>query len=230
MTEQTVDKSQRRDLSKTWIAGLPVYMVIGMVILNLLLEHLDNTTELLPSHDSANTAMFVIAGACSVVGILFAVWVWHAINIWRLVMAAFGCAMIGFLFAFLLLAHGIDLWFAWRDFPTAQTRMYSAEIPISRAYATHGKSASFNIQTMPLWSNMDITEHDYRFMQEHRWQADIKRDPDEIPSKGYFCARVTIQANAHALRVLHAGSTKLPESTVYVCQSTGTMIRVLPAR
>ena len=230
MTEQLADKTESKNLSKTWVAGLPFYMVFGMVILNALLGWLDNTTELIPSHDSANTTTFIISGACSVFGIVFAIWVWRSLSIWRLVMASFGCAVIGFLFAFLLLAHGMDLWFAWRDFPKPQTRTYSAEIPISRAYATHGKNASFNIQTMPLWSNMDITEHDYRFMQAHRSPADTKQDPDEIPSKGYFCARVTIQANTHAVRVLHAGSTKLPENTVYVCQSTGTMIRVLPAR
>lgn len=226
MTEQTVDKSERKDLSKTWVAALPFYTAIGAVMLNLLLDRLDNTTELVPTHDSASTATFVIAGLCSVLGIVFAVWVWRSLSIWRLVMAAFGCAAASFLLGFLLLAHGMDFWFAWRDFPAGQTRTYSAEIPISRAYATHGKSASFNIQTMPLWSNMDITEQDYRFMQAHRWPADTKRDPDEIPSKGYFCARVTVQATGHAMRVLHAGSTTLPENTVYVCQSTGTMIRL----
>lgn len=54
-------------------------------------------------------------------------------------------------------------------------------------------------------------------MLAHRSPEDHGRNPDEISSHGFFCARVTLQQSGDALRVLNAGSQKLPAGTVVVC-------------
>jgi hypothetical protein len=117
-------------------------------------------------------------------------------------------------------SHTASIVEGFHDFPPDQTRTSSALLLISRAYQTHGKSRSWNIQTTPIWSNLDITEDDYDFMLAHRRVGDDPRDPDEISSRGYFCARVTIQQSANALRIMHAGSHKLPKGSVIICPSS----------
>ena len=66
---------------------------------------------------------------------------------------------------------------------------------------------------MPIWSNIDITQSDYNFMLGHRSPDDNGRDEDEIRSNGYFCAKATLQQPGEALRVLHAGTYKLPQGS-----------------
>jgi hypothetical protein len=70
---------------------------------------------------------------------------------------------------------------------------------------------------MPIWSNLEITRADYEFMLANRRPGDKGKNPDEISSKGYFCARVTLEQAGDALRVLHAGNRTLPQGTVMVC-------------
>jgi hypothetical protein len=103
------------------------------------------------------------------------------------------------------------------DFPPEHTRSFPALLKISRAYQTHGKGRSWNIQTTPIWTNLDITETDYDFIASHRRPGDAGRDPDEISSRGYFCAKVTLQRAGEAMRIMHAGTRKLPTGTVVVC-------------
>jgi hypothetical protein len=69
---------------------------------------------------------------------------------------------------------------------------------------------------------MEVTESDYQFMLSHRRPGDTLHNPDEISSKGHFCAKVTLQESDRALRVLHAGSRKLPPGTVIFCPWVGS--------
>ena len=91
-----------------------------------------------------------------------------------------------------------------------------------------GRGRSWNIQTTPIWSNLDITQADYEFMRTHRRPGDLSTDPDEIPSKGYFCAKVTLQQADEALRVLNAGTYKLPLGTIGICSLLRTEQPTLP--
>jgi len=109
------------------------------------------------------------------------------------------------------------------DFPPSKTRSFDSAVWIWRAYQTHGKGGNWNIQTTPLWSNLDITESDYKFMVTHRPPEDNLGNPDEISSKGYFCARVQLQQAGNAIRIMHAGSQTLPEGTVEVCPTSGAI-------
>jgi hypothetical protein len=70
---------------------------------------------------------------------------------------------------------------------------------------------------MPLWSNLSISELDYDYMRGHRAPWDKGTNPDEISSRGYFCAKVTLQRSGNAVRVLHAGNGVLPAGTVREC-------------
>jgi hypothetical protein len=105
----------------------------------------------------------------------------------------------------------------WRDFPAATSHTREGLIPISRAYQTHGKGSSQSIQTMPIWSDLEITEEDFAFMKSNRSPSDPGRNPDEISSRGYFCAKVMVEQSGEALRILHAGSQKLTKGTVVIC-------------
>ena len=88
---------------------------------------------------------------------------------------------------------------------------------ISRAYQTHGKGTYWHIQTQPFWTDLNIEKSDYLFMQDHRSPGDPGRDPDEISSRGYFCARLTIEQANHAVRIMHAGQGMLPLGSILVC-------------
>jgi hypothetical protein len=127
---------------------------------------------------------------------------------------------MGFLGAFSLSSQIANLVEMRIDFPPGKSRTYPALLVIWRAYRTQGKGQSWNIQTAPIWSNLDVTRSDYEFMLAHRGPKDQGRNPDEISSHGFFCARVMVQQSGSAFRVLNAGSQKLPAGTVIVCPTT----------
>jgi hypothetical protein len=141
---------------------------------------------------------------------------------WRRTGIACSLVLVGFLTVFLVSFRSADIIEGYIDFPAAKTTTYPGLLIIWRAYRTHGKGGSWNIQTTPLSSNLDITPEDYQFMLTHRSPEDHGRDPDEISSHGFFCAHVTLQRSANALRVLNAGSQKLAAGTVVVCPKDGS--------
>ena len=195
-----------------WFIGSGILLLLYVV-----LGWFDNTTELVPAHQDVETATFCIAGMAGIVFAGAAIYLSKTWAFWR---------RIGFAFAFLLLGTLLGFMAGYRtanivegliDFPPAKTRSYTALLLISRAYQTHGKGESWNIQTTPIWSNLDITKDDYNFMLAHRRPGDQSQNPDEISSKGYFCAQVTVEQSGNALRVMNAGSHKLPKGTVIEC-------------
>jgi hypothetical protein len=145
-------------------------------------------------------------------------------TVWQRARLAVVLGLMGFLSVTLTSTRIAEIVEQLIDFPPSQTRTYSTLLLISRAYQTHGKGRSWNIQTTPIWSTLQITEDDYRFMLAHRRVEDNSGNPDEISSNGYFCAQVTVEQSGNALRVLHAGSHELPKGTVVICpaSSSGT--------
>ena len=105
----------------------------------------------------------------------------------------------------------------WLDFPPGQTHTRQVLFSISRAYQTHGKGSSQYIRTTRIRPILEISHADFVFMQNNRLASDGGHNPDEISSQGYFCANLTIEQTDKALRILHAGSQKLPEGTVVLC-------------
>ncbi|MGF7181486.1 hypothetical protein HDF11_003004 [Tunturiibacter psychrotolerans] len=202
--------------------GLIACFVVSLVLLAMggILGWFDRTTELTPSHDEVLQFCFIIGGLGGLVCGGLSIRESRGMAAWRRV--AIGCclAVVGFLAVFLLSSRSADLITARLDFPAAKTRTYPGLLIIWRAYQTHGKGRSWNIQTTPIWSNLDVTQADYEFMLAHRSPQDQGRNPDEISSHGFFCARVTLQQSGDALRVLNAGNQKLPAGTVVVCPTT----------
>lgn len=201
------------------------FIVLGSVmLLGVVLGWFDNTTELRPGHDGVQLACFAIAGLSAFVagalGIRASKGI-TGITVWRRAGLAFGFSLLGFLGVFLVSSRTASIVEGLIDFPPGETKSYEKLLLISRAYQTHGKGRSWNIQTTPIWSNLDITEDDYEFMLTHRRVGDSARDPDEIRSNGYFCVHVTMQESGNALRVLHAGSRTLPKGSVVICPANG---------
>jgi hypothetical protein len=188
--------------------GLALYLILGLF---------DTTTGLTPNHVSAYNACFLVSGICGLLAAALILRARNGISTVKRIWAAFCFMLIGMVLGFMLSYRTTDILAGWIDFPTSRTVTRSALIQISRAYRTHGRRSSWNIQTMPYWSNLDIRESDYTFMLAHRSPTDTGHDPDEIGSRGYFCAKVTLQQAGDNLRILHAGSQTLPAGTVGVC-------------
>ena len=197
-----------------WLVGIGCLWVLYLV-----LGWFDNTTELSPSHDGVLLACFAIAGVSGLASGIVGTRNSKNMTVWRRAALVFGLSMLGFLSVAMVSIRTATIVEGLIDFPPDKTKTYTTLILISRAYQTHGKGRSWNIQTTPIWSDLEITKEDYEFMRTHRRIGDNTTDPDEISSKGYFCAHVRIQQSGNALRVLHAGSLKLPKGSVVICAS-----------
>lgn len=199
--------------------GLVACFIAPLVLLLLYvpLGWFDKTTELTPRHDDVLQYCFIIAIVggllCSGLSFLQS----RGMATWRRIWIACSLLLVGFSAVFLVIGRSSEIIEGRIDFPPGKTRTYPGLLVIWRAYRTHGKGRSWSIQTTPIWSNLDVTKTDYEFMLAHRGPGDHGSNPDEISSHGFFCAQVTIQQSGNALRVMHAGSQKLPAGTVIVC-------------
>lgn len=202
-------------LGAIWLISL-----FGVLLASYGIGWFDRSTELTPSHGDVMSMCFLGGALVGVVSAGVAVWQSAKLPIFRRVVAAFLFALIGFMGVFLFLSETANIIEGIIDFPPGKTQSSREHLLISRAYQTHEKGRSWNIQTMPIWSNLDITQDDYKFMLAHRRPGDDGRDPDEISSDGYFCARVTIQVSGDAIRVMHAGRHTLPKGTVVLCPTS----------
>ena len=184
----------------------------------------DTYTEITPSHDNVLNACFGSGGVGALVLMSVAVFGRQSLGVWQRIYLAIALAVLGFLSVFLLSSRIATLTENHLDFPSAHIHTFSGFLLVNRAYRTHGKGQSWNIQTTPIWSNLDITPSDYGFMLNHRRPGDPGRDGDEIFSRGYFCAHVFMQQSGKAVRVLNAGSRKLPKGTVVICPANGIFL------
>ena len=207
-------QSQKKRWEKGWgwliglFAFLALYVLLGLF---------DQSTEITPSHDGVLNACFIVGGLGGLVTAGLVLRYWQTLPRWKRAYVAALLALAGFLLTFLMSSRITTLVENAMDFPAGRTQTKRGLLVIWRAYRTHGKGQSWNIQTTLVWSNLDITRADYGFMLAQRPPDGIERDGDEIHSHGYFCADVWVQISGTAIRVLHAGSRKLPQGTVIVC-------------
>lgn len=202
--------------------GLPLSWFVGGAVCLLLVQLLgwfDDATELTPDHAGVLRACLAVAGLGGLLAIDLAIRKFREMTVVRRALLALLLGAMGFILVVGASTYCAEIIEGWIDFPPGKTTSYPALLSISRAYQTHGKGRSWNIQTTPIWSNLDITEDDYDFMLAHRRPGDEHGNPDEISSEGYFCAQVTMQRSGDALRVMHAGTHALPSGTVIVCPS-----------
>jgi hypothetical protein len=216
-----MDHADENEHSKTGISiGRLLIILILLIPVGIILGWLDNTTQLVPDTGNFILASFLIAGVGGLISCGLAIYWSRHMSFWMRIRTIFPALLIGACSTFLISSHSTAIISGWINFPPSKTKSYSTLMLISRAYQTHGKGGGAHIQTMPFWTDLNITKNDYRFMQEHRRPGDAGRDPDEISSKGYFCTRVTIQRAGVAMRIMHAGNSNLPEGSVLVCPLT----------
>lgn len=202
---------------------VPLRWYIGVavaVLLFLLLKWFDNSTELTPNHDGVLGTCFVVAGLTGLLCAGLAIRTSKGMTAVRRIELALAVGVVVSLVLCLVSGYVADIVEGVIDFPPGHTTSYPSLLLISRAYRTGGRNPSWDIQTTPLGSDLDITAQDYDFMLAHRRPGDEGRNPDEISSQGYFCARVTLERSGDALRVMHAGTHTLPEGTVIICPSS----------
>lgn len=190
---------------------------LALIPLSVALGWFDSTTELIPTHERVDQFCLALAGLCGVVACTAAIYLSRRLAIKQRIGLPLAILVEVAIGVFLVAHHIASIVEGWMDFPASKTQTRQALIQIARAYQTHGKGSSQHIQTMPIWSDLEISQHDFAFMQNNRRAGDSGHDPDEISSRGFFCAKVTIQQSDKAIRILHAGSHTLPEGTVILC-------------
>jgi hypothetical protein len=177
----------------------------------------DTTTELIPTHAGIESACFAVAAVLGLLACGAGIYFSRHLNKKQRVVLPLVIMLETAIGVFLVADHSASIVEGWADFPAERTHTKQVLIQISRAYQTHGKGRSQYIQTMPVWSNLEIAPEDFAFMRNNRRPGDDGHSPDEISSRGYFCANVLIEQSDHAVRILHAGSHELPKGTVILC-------------
>ena len=190
---------------------------LSLILLSMILGLFDTTTELVPTHDKVDRACLAVAGLCGLLACGTGIYLTRGLTIIQRVMLPLVLMFVTAIGIFLVAGHLSSIIDGWVDFPADKSHTRQALLLISRAYQTHGKGGSQYIQTMPIWSNLEVTREDFLFMRNHRRPDDDGKNFDEISSRGYFCAKVTIEQSDRALRILHSGSQKLPQGTVILC-------------
>jgi hypothetical protein len=190
---------------------------VSLLGLAAILGRFDTTTELVPTHEAIQEVSLIIGGFAGLLVCATAIYLTRMLSIIQRVMLPLGLMFVTAIGVFLVANRSASIVEGWVDFPKEKSHTIQALLRISRAYQTHGKGASQYIQTMPIWSNLEITREDFTLMQAHRSPDDAGKNPDEILSRGYFCAKVEIEQSGNALRILHSGSQKLPQGTVVPC-------------
>jgi hypothetical protein len=193
-------------------------LVAGLMwVAYFVMSAFDDKTQLLPDREGTLEGCLILGGFVALAAAILAITRWRNLVMAQRIVWPPAAALLGFLTVFMFSSTLADLVEGRIDFPAAKTKTFDGFLVISRAYWTHGRGQSWNIQTTPLWSNLEITQADYNFMLAHRPAGQSAENRDEIASRGSFCAHVTIQRTDKALRVLHAGRGKLPEGTVVLC-------------
>jgi hypothetical protein len=206
---------------KFWLIGCGILFALSMP-----LGWLDNATQLTPDNSDVIGFGFALAGAMATLGALIlgaATASWPLKNRIGFVVA---CSFLTFLASIVAFMPASDIIAGRMLFPATSAKTFDALLPIGRAYRTYARVGgySWTIQPTPLWSNIDITQADWNYMLARRQPWDVGTNPDNISSRGYFCAKVTMQKSGDALRVLYVGnynplnwSYKLPNGAIMVC-------------
>jgi hypothetical protein len=177
----------------------------------------DDTTQLTPTHQNVDQVCLAIAGLCGLLALGAAIYLTRKLSVVQRIVLPLVIMFEAAIGTGLVAIHAASIVEGRLDFPAGRTTTRPVLLMISRAYQTHGKGRSQYIQTMPVWTNLEIAPGDFSFMQNNRRPGDDGRNRDEISSRGYFCATVDLEQSGQALRILHAGSRKLPQGTVIVC-------------
>jgi hypothetical protein len=210
---QSPKNQQTVPVKRIWVL---FFGCLSLIPLSMVLGRLDTTTELIPTHEKVDQACLAVGALCGLLACGAGIYLTRKLSLIQRIMLPLVLMLEAAIGIFLVANHTSSIVEGRLDFPAGKTHTRQVLFLISRAYQTHGKGRSQYIQTMPIWSNLEITREDFVFMQNNRRPGD-DHNPDEISSRGYFCAKVTIEQSGGALRILHAGSQKLPTGTIILC-------------
>lgn len=204
--------------------------VLGLSMLSTWpLGHFDNATELTPTHDDILDYCFWVAGFIAIASMVIGFLQSEGALASRLLMSVLGFGILGGVAGVLVLGTIASIIENREDFPPQATRTFTALIPIERAYRMDSRTgSSWIIQPYSFGVNIDIAHADYRLMLTRSGAANVSKEPWNVPSRRYFCAKVTAQQSGEALRVLHAGSQALPPGSVGVCSEMASNDHSLP--
>lgn len=178
----------------------------------------DTATELTPDHSDVLEYSFWLAGVVAIISMAVCFFQSSGRLSSRIVLSLLCFGLLGGLATVLLLGTAANIIENRRDFPVGSTRAFGALLPIEQAYRMDSRTgSSWIIQPAPIWSNIDISHADYSFMLARTGTANARKEPSDVPSRSYFCAKVTMQQSGEALRVLHAGTQALPPGSVGIC-------------
>ena len=181
------------------------------------LGSLDNTTELTPDHSDILEYCFWAAGIIAVASAILCFVQSKGSFAARVLTSVLCIGLLGGLATTLVLGTVANIVENRNDFPANATRTYWALLPIDRAYRMDSRTGSSWIIQPLMWTNIDISHSDYRFMLSRSGVSDKGSEPDNVKSRGRFCAKVEMQRAGEALRVLHAGKSSLPAGTIGIC-------------
>lgn len=216
MAENTAEQSAQDKKSSLLLWTL--YIVsLALTLLAKALGWFDRTTLLAPNHAHIDQACMALAGLGGAVFCALAIYSTRRLSIVQRIVLPLLLLLLASIGVFMVAEQCASLLVSRMDFPAGKTRTRTVLLMIERAYRTHGKSSSQYIQTTPIWSNLEIAPQDFAYMQQHRGPADDGRNPNEIVSKSYFCARVNIEETDKAVRILNAGSHPLPAGSILPC-------------
>ena len=176
----------------------------------------DTATELTPDHSDILDYCFYVAGVLALVSGVVLFVQSKGSTIGRLGLA-FVASLAGGIGSLLLSSTVANIIENRIDFPADKTNTFRGLLPIGRAYRMDSRTGSSWIIQPLIWTNIDITQSDYRFMLSHRGWSGKGSEPDDVRSDGYFCARALMQKAGGAIRVLHAGHSRLPSGTIGIC-------------
>jgi hypothetical protein len=222
MNETIVDQTSQSEKPATPRGLARLFLILVLFIpAGLVLGWLDNTTQISPDTGNLIVASFVAAAIGGLLSAGIAIYLSKCMSVVTRVRWALPLLMIGAIGPYMVINHAAMIVSGWVNFPPSGTTSRTALMLIDRAYHTHGKGAAAHIQTMQVWTDLTITEVDYRFMLQHRRPGDASQNPDSISSKGYLCARVVLQQSGIAARIMHAGNGDLPEGSIVTCPAGG---------
>ncbi|CAN5652955.1 hypothetical protein BH10PSE14_BH10PSE14_01710 [soil metagenome] len=197
-----------------WLGGL-----LGLGLLALLLKLFDSTTELAPAHEGITTFCLIAATLLCLASAVIGFRVRRTRSVVGRLFRGAWYALLGFLAVYFSLLGCATIVAGWSDFPARRTLSSSRLIAIASASHRVGSRGgeSWSVRALSFDATFNITRDDYGFMLAHRRPDDDASEPDAIASNGYFCARVTVEQAGDALRVMHAGSHKLPQGSIILC-------------
>lgn len=204
-------------LGWAWLASLCLYFGTYWG-----LSYFDTATILWPRNENILEVVVWTAAGMGLISTVVGFTNITGATVSRLILAIFVYGLGGSLTTMVLFATVSNIVQNRVYFPASNTQTFDALIPIDRAYLGHSRgcvaeNTCWNVQTSPLWSDLNVFEVDYQFMLDNRSPDNVSDDTEEISSRGFHCLQAKVQKAGSAIRIMDSGSSTLPKGSVVLC-------------